>query len=64
MNVQTIWEKSSTAKIDEHVTCGFSISTVWEFDTIKNKHSLYCGEDCMKKLCSSPGEHATNVFNL
>ena len=25
------------------------MSPIWAFDDIKNKHSLYRGEDCMKK---------------
>ena len=32
-------EKSSTAKIREHITCGYSMSTIWAFDNIENKHS-------------------------
>ena len=38
--------------------------TIWVFDSVKNKHSLYCGEDCMKKLTSSIREHAKNVTNF
>ena len=34
------------------------------FDHIENKHSLYCGEDCMKKFCSSLREHGTNIINF
>ena len=33
------------------------MSTICEVDSIKNKHSSYCGEDCMKKLCISLKEH-------
>ena len=57
-------EKSSTTKLGEHVSCGYSMPIIWEFDTIKNKHSLSRGEDYMKKFCSSLREHATNVINL
>ena len=45
-------ENSSATKIGEHIPCGYSMSTIWAFDNIENKHTLYCGEDCMKKLCS------------
>ena len=31
--------KSSTTKIREHITCGYSMSTIWAFDNIENKHS-------------------------
>ena len=26
------------------------MSTIWSFDSIKNKHNLHRGENCMKKL--------------
>ena len=32
-------EKSSITKIREHITCGYSMSTIWAFDNIENKHS-------------------------
>ena len=44
-------EKSSTPKIGEHIPCGYSMSTIWAFDHIENKHTLYRGKDCMKKFC-------------
>ena len=34
-------EKSSTTKIGEHILGVYSISNIWEFDQIKDKHSLY-----------------------
>ena len=40
------------------------MSTLSAFDNIEINHSLYCGEDCMKKFCTSLGEHATNVTNF
>ena len=40
------------------------MSTIWTFDNIENKHTLYCGEDCMKKFCTFLREHATNVINF
>ena len=43
-------EKSSIAKIGEHIPCGYSMSTIWAFDIIENKLSLYCGEDCIKRF--------------
>ena len=39
------------------------MSTILAFDNIENRHSLYRGEDCMKKLCSFLREHSTNVIN-
>ena len=57
-------ENSSTTKIGEHIPCRYSISAMRAFDNIKNKHTLYRGEDCMKKFCTSLREHATNVINF
>ena len=57
-------EKFSTTKTGEHIPCGHSVSTIWVFDNIENKHSLYCRKDCMKKFCISLREHAANVINF
>ena len=40
--------KSSTTQLEEHVPCRYSISTIWTNVNTENKHTLYCGEDCMK----------------
>ena len=34
-------EKTSTTKIDEHISCGYLMSTIWVFDNVQNKHALY-----------------------
>ena len=44
-------ENSSTTKIGEYIPCGYSMSTIWAFDHIENKHTLYRGKDCMEKFC-------------
>ena len=36
-------ENSSTTKIGEHIPCEYSMSTIWAFNNIENKHSL-CGK--------------------
>ena len=41
-------ENSSTTRISESIPCGYSMSTIWAFDHIENKHTLYCGKDRMK----------------
>ena len=46
-------EKSSATKIGKHFPCGFSMSTIWGFDHIEKKHTLYRGKACMKKFCTS-----------
>ena len=40
------------------------MSTIWAFDNIENKYTLYRGEDCMKMFCSFLREHATNAINF
>ena len=37
---------------------------IWVFHNLEYKHSLYRGEDFMKKFCSSLREHASNVINF
>ena len=46
-------ENSSTTKVSEHIPSGFSMSTISLFRSIENKHDVYGGIDCMKKLCES-----------
>ena len=45
-------KNSSTTKTGEQIPCGYSMSTIWAFDNIQNKHTLYRGEDCMKHFCT------------
>ena len=46
-------EKSSTMKISEHIPWRYSVSTIWRFNHIESKYTLYHGKDCMKKFCES-----------
>ena len=39
------------------------MSTIWVFDSLKNKHSFYRG-DYMKKFCIYLREHAVDVINF
>ena len=50
-------EKSSTTVIGEHIPCGYSMSTIWAFDSIEYKHTLYRGKNCLKKFCTSLREY-------
>ena len=51
-------ENSSTTKIEGHIPCRYSISTIWAFDHIENKHNLHPGKkDCMKMFCQSLKEN-------
>ena len=40
------------------------MSTIWAFDNIENKHTLYRGEDCMKKFWESLREHAKHIIGF
>ena len=55
---------SSTTKTGEHIPCRYSMSTIWAFDHIENKHTLYSGEDCLKKFCTALRENATKLINF
>ena len=37
------------------------MSTKWVFDNMENKHTLYRGEDFMRKFCKSLIEHSKNI---
>ena len=43
-------ENSSTTKIGGHIPCGYSVLTIWTFDHIENKHTLYRRIDCTIKI--------------
>ena len=51
-------ENSSTAKVNEHISSGFSMSTISSFKSIENMRDVWRGKDCMKKLCASLRQHA------
>ena len=38
--------------------------SIWAFDHIENKDTLYSGKDCMKKFCKFLREHAKNIINF
>ena len=45
-------ENASTTKVDEHFLSGFSMSTIFPFKSIANKHDMYRCKDCMKSFVS------------
>ena len=45
-------ENSSTTKFGEHIPYACSMSALWAFDNVENKHTLYCEKDCLKKFCT------------
>ena len=58
------FEKLSTLKLGEHILYVCSISRIWKFDGIENKHDVYRGEGCMKKFCESFREYTMTIINL
>ena len=54
-------ENPSATKVSEHISSGFSMSTISSFKNVENKHGVYRGKDCMKKFCESLREHAVKI---
>ena len=54
-------ENFSTIKIGEHFPFRYSMATIWTFNNIENKYTLYRGEDCIKEFCESLREPAKNI---
>ena len=40
------------------------MSTIWAFDHIENKHTLYYGKDCMKTFGTSFRKHSQNIVDF
>ena len=57
-------ENLSTTKVSEHIPSGFSTFTIYLFRSIKNKHDVYIGKDCMEIFCESLREHAMKIINF
>ena len=60
MDVQIIQKNLQHGK--QTIPYEYSMSTIWGLDHTENKHTLYCGKDCMKKFCDSLKEHAKNII--
>ena len=58
------YENSLIKKVGKHIPSSFSVSTVWSFKNIENKHDVYTGKDCMKKFCEFLREHAMEKIIL
>ena len=57
-------ENSSTAKVSKHILSVFSMPTISSFRSIKNKHDVYRGKNCIKKFCEFFRDHAMKVINF
>ena len=56
-------ENSSTAKITKHPAFSYSLITHCSFDSNKNKHDYYRGEDCKKIVWKDLIKHVTKIIN-
>ena len=56
-------EKSYTERKAKHEPSGYSLSLICSFDSTKNKHYVYRGEDCVKHFCKILKELGTEIFN-
>ena len=43
----------STTKIGKHILCRYPMRIILAFEKVEYKYSLYRGDDCMKKFCTS-----------
>ena len=43
-------QKSSPTRVNEHISSGFSMSTISSLKGIEKKHEVYGGKDCTKKI--------------
>ena len=57
-------ENLSTTEISEHITSGFSTSTISLFTSIEKKHDLYRGKDSVKRICKFLRGHTTKIINF
>ena len=57
-------ENSSAKKLSEHISSGFSMSTISSFRCIKNKHDVYRGKECIKKFCAFLRGHLMKIINF
>ena len=55
--------KSSTANINKHEMCGYSLVTRCSFDEKRNKIDYYRGKDCLKKFCYDLKQQAKSIVD-
>ena len=56
-------EKPPITEINKHAPCGYSIFLHCSFDSNKNNHDFYKGEDPMKSFCADLKKHAREIIN-
>ena len=55
-------EKSSTIKVNKHISSGYSLFSHCLFDKTKNKLDYYRGKNCMKNFSLDLREHAEKII--
>ena len=57
-------ENSFRTKLCKHIPSGYSMSTILSFKSMKNKHDVHRGKDCMKKFCEFLRERVRKISNF
>ena len=51
-------------KVAEYIPFNLSVSTIWQFKSIKNKRGVYRSKDCMKNCFEPLKEKVMEIFNF
>ena len=57
-------KESYTERKAKHEPSGYSLSLISSFGSKENKHNVYRGRDCIKRLCSDRKELGTEIINF
>ena len=57
-------KNSSKSKVSEHISPGFSMSTISSFRGTENELDMCRGKDCMKNFCEFLREHVMKIINF
>ena len=57
-------KKLSVTKVGEHILSGYSMSTILEFDGMKNKQDVCKSKGCVKKFFKSLTQRAVEIIIL
>ena len=50
--------------VSHHILCGYSISVIYKYDDIKNKHDVHRDKDCMRKFIWILKKACNGIINL
>ena len=56
--------KLPTTIVREHIIRGYTMSKIWTFDIIDNKHEVFRVEECMKTFSESLTEQSMKIINF